>query len=110
MELSDLMPKNFSPEYGTVIYYEWNDATELKTEELQTLWSLLDDLEYRYDGRVSGGVMKGELYHLVFTDWEPVEQVNLFVTKKLGIVYLNDREYKMVGDTGPLLEFLNQLK
>ena len=53
-------------------------------------------------------MMKGLLYHVTLWDLELVEQVNLFVTTQLGVVYLNDREYEMVGDPKPLLEFLGQ--
>ena len=54
--------------------------------------------------------MKGEVYHLSFFQLqEPVEHVYLFVTKSRGVVYLNDREYDMVGDTKPLLDFLENV-
>lgn len=109
--LAKLMPKDFSPEnchvgyFGPEGYTVDADLTEAETDQL---WTLLESIEYRYDGRVPGGVMKGELYHLTLTDLELPEQVNLFVTTQLGVVYLNDREYEMVGDTEPLLEFLGQ--
>lgn len=113
VELERLMPKDFSPESCYVYLFDWQgDVTnvELAKKETDQLWELLESLDYRYDGRVSGGVMKGEMYHLTLTDLELPEQVNLFVTTQLGVVYLNDREYEMVGDPKPLLEFLGQLR
>ena len=113
VELETLMPKGFSPESCHVSHFSAEgyvvdaDLTEEKTEQL---WDLLEGLDYCYNGRVSGGVMKGLLYHLTLTDLELPEQVNLFVTTQLGVVYLNDREYEMVGDPKPLLELLNELK
>lgn len=110
VELSELMPEEFQPVQCRVIYYDWEETAELTGEDLQTLWSYLEGLEYRYDGRTSGGVMRGELYHLSFFQPEPAELADLFVTAQRGIVYWNDREYEMLGDTKPLLEFLDQLK
>ena len=107
------MPGDFSLESGHVSYFGPEgytvdaDLTETETEQL---WGLLESLEYRYDGRVSGGVMKGLMYHVTLWDLEQPEQVNLFVTTQLGVIYLNDREYEMVGDTKPLLGFLNNLQ
>lgn len=110
VELADLMPEDFCPEHCYVVYYEWNDNAELTGGEMQTLWALLNGLEYRYDGSIWNGVMKGELYHLTLTQREPPKQVNLFITKKRGIVYLDGREYEMLGDTSLLLDLLEQLK
>ena len=113
VELETLMPKDFLPEschvgyFGPEGYTVDADLTEAETDQL---WTLLESLNYRYNGRVPGGVMKGLLYHVTLTDVELPEQVNLFVTTQLGVVYLNDREYEMVGDTEPLLEFLGQLQ
>lgn len=113
VELEHLMPKDFAPEschvgyFGPEGYTVDADLTEAETDQL---WELLESLNYRYNGRVPGGVMKGLLYHVTLTDLELPEQVNLFVTTQLGVVYLNDREYEMVGDTEPLLEFLGQLR
>ena len=114
-KLESLMPKGFQPESGHVGFLGWDDFdwgidADLSEEGLQRLWTYLDALEYRYDGRVPGGVMKGEMYHLTFFQQEPPELVYVYVTKALGVVYLNDREYEMVGDTKPLLEFLDGLK
>ena len=110
MELSDLMPEGFQPEQCRVLYSDWMDSMELTEAELQTLLTHLESLEYRYDGRVPGGIMTGKLYHLSFFQPKPDGLVNIFVTTRLGIVYMNDREYEMLGDTKPLLEFLGQLK
>ena len=53
---------------------------------------------------------KGELYHVSFFQLqEPVEHVYLFITKTRGVLYLNDKEYKMLGDTKPLLDFLENV-
>ena len=110
VELTDLMPEEFSPEQCRVNYFDWNDSIKLTGEDLQTLLGYLNGLEYRYDGRTLGGVMKGELYHLSLFQSEPPELVDLFVTKQRGIVYIDDREYEMLGDTEPLLEFLDGLQ
>jgi hypothetical protein len=113
VQLETLMPKDFSPETCHVGHFGWDGSmvnVNLTEEETARLWALLDDLTYRYNGRLPGGVMKGLQYHLTLTDLEIPEQVHLFVTTQLGVVYLNEREYKMVGDSGPLLEFLKQLK
>ena len=113
VRLKTLMPKDFSPETCHVGHFGWDGSmvnVNLTEEETARLWALLDDLTYRYNGRLPGGVMKGLQYHLTLTDLEIPEQINLFVTTQLGVAYLNEREYKMVGDSGPLLEFLDQLK
>ena len=109
VELDCLMPEGFQPEQCRVMFYEWNDSVEVTGENLQTLWTYLDELEYRYDGKALDGVMKGELYHLSFFQRDPAELVDMFVTTQRGIVYLDDREYEMLGDTKPLLEFMEQL-
>lgn len=109
-ELERLLPKDFQPESGHVNDFEWAEGLDLSEVELHTLWEKLNALEYRYDGRVSGGVMVGEMYHLTFFQQEPPELVDLFVTKTRGVVYLNDKEYEMVGDTAALLEVLNNLR
>lgn len=110
--LESLLPENFQPESGHVSdFFGSGSGRELTDEELQSLWSLLNGLQYRYNGRVPGGVMKGELYHVsLFRLQEPVEHVYFFVTKTLGVVYLNDKEYDMIGDTAPLLTFLDNLQ
>jgi hypothetical protein len=109
--LESLMPKDFYPESCHVNdFFASGSGRYLTKEETQSLWSLMEGLEYRHGGRVPGGVMKGELYHVSFFQLqEPVEHVYLFVTKTLGVIYLNDREYKMLGDTKPLLDFLDGL-
>ncbi len=113
VELETLMPKGFSPESCHVSHFSAEGHTvdaELEEAETRQLWKLLESLNYRYNGRVPGGVMKGLMYHVTLWDLELPEQVNLFVTTQLGVVYLNDREYEMVGDPKPLLEFLGQLQ
>lgn len=113
VELERLMPADLAPESCHVGYFSPEGYTvdaDLTEAETDQLWELLENLNYRYNGRVPGGVMKGLLYHVTLTDVELPEQVNLFVTTQLGVVYLNDREYEMVGDTEPLLEFLGQLQ
>lgn len=113
VKLADLMSKDFSPEGCHVYQFGWKGDVldvELTDVETELLWTLLESLNYRYDGRVPGGIMKGELYHVTLWDLKLPEQVNLFVTKDREIVYLNDREYEMVGDTEPLLNFLEQLQ
>ena len=113
VELERLMPKDFSPEGCHVTHFSAEGYTvnaELTEEETEQLWGLLESLDYCYNGRVPGGVMKGLLYHLTLTDPELPEQVNLFVTTQLGVVYLNDWEYEMVGDSETLLVFLGQVK
>lgn len=112
VELETLMPKDFSPESCHVSHFSTETySLDADLEEVETaqLWELLEGLTYRYNGRLPGGVMKGLLYHVTLTDVELPEQVNLFVTIQLGVVYLNHREYEMVGDPKPLLEFLEQL-
>ena len=113
VELETLMPGGFSPESGHVSYFGpegYSVDADLTDPETEQLLGLLEDLDYRYNGRVPGGVMKGLMYHVTLWDLELPEQVNLFVTTQLGVVYLNDREYEMVGDTGPLLKFLDKLQ
>ena len=107
--LESLMPKDFQPESCHVNdFFGSGSGRYLTEEETETLWSLLEGLKYRYRGNVPGGVMKGELYHVSFFQLqEPVEHVYLFVTKTRGVLYLNDKEYQMLGDPKPLLEFLD---
>ena len=87
-DLESLLPKNFQPESGHVSdFFGSGSGRELTDGEMQSLWSLLNGLQYRYNGRVPGGVMKGELYHVsLFRLQEPVEHVYFFVTKTLGVV------------------------
>ena len=111
--LAKLMPRDFSPESCHVGYFGpegYTVDTDLTEAETDQFWTLLESVEYRYNGRVPGGVMKGLMYHVTLWDLELPEQVNLFVTMQLGVVYLNDREYEMVGDPEPLLDFLGQVK
>ena len=113
VELERLMPKDFSPQDCHVSHFSaegYSLVADLAEAETEQLWELLDDLHYRYNGRLPGGVMKGLLYHVTLWDLELPEQVNLFVTTQLGVVYLNDREYEMVGDPEQLLVFLGQLR
>ena len=109
--LESLMPKDFQPESCHVNdFFDAGSGRYLTEEEVRSLWEMLEGLEYRYAGNVPGGVMKGELYHVSFFRLQkPAEHVYLFVTKSRGVLYLNDREYKMLGDTEPLLNFLNGL-
>lgn len=109
--LESLMPKDFQPESCHVNdFFGAGSGRYLTEEEVRSMWEMLEGLEYRYAGNVPGGVMKGELYHVSFFRLqEPAEHVYLFVTKSRGVLYLNDREYKMLGDTEPLLNFLNGL-
>ena len=108
-DFESLMPKGFQPESCHVNdFFGTGSGRGLTEEEMQSLWELLEGLEYRYAGNVPGGVMKGEVYHVSFFRLrEPAEHVYLFVTKSLGVLYLNDKEYEMLGDTKPLLDFLN---
>lgn len=105
-----LMPELSAPEQCRVNTFEWNESVALSDQETGTLLTLLDGLKYRYDGRAPGGVMKGLLYHLSFFQSEPAELRHLFVSRQLGIVYVNDCKYEMIGDTTPLLDFLGSLK
>ncbi len=108
--LEDLMPVGYCPEQcGVMNTFEWNESVQLTQEQMQTLLEHLDALEYRYDGRTPGGVMKGVLYHLSFFQRVENGTFDLFVTTQLGVVYADDKVYEMMGDTKPLLEFLSQL-
>jgi len=109
--LKSLMPKDFQPESCYVNdFFGSGSGRYLTEEEIQSLWKLLEGLEYRYAGIVPGGVMKGELYHVSFFRLqEPAEHVYLYVTKSRGVLYLKDKEYKMTGDTKPLLDFLENV-
>ena len=105
-----LMPELSAPEQCRVTTFEWNGDVVLTDQELDTLLTLLDDLQYRYEGRAPGGVMKGLLYHLSFFRSEPAEMHYLFVSRQLGIVYVDDCKYRMIGDETALLNFLDNLK
>lgn len=108
-ELSALLPEDYRPEKAYVHYYEWAESAELDSGEVENLLALLDSLEFRYNGRAFG-TMYGEMYHVSF--FQPVENglVDLWVTKKRDIVYIDHKEYEMVGDSRLLLEFLKDLK
>lgn len=105
-----LMPEGYCPEQGWVMNtFEWDESVELTQEQLQTLLTHLDALEYRYDGRTPGGVMEGILYHLYFFRSAENGSFSMFVSKQLGAVYVEEKVYEMLGDTKPLLTFLDQL-
>ena len=106
-----LLPEDFAPESAHVSnFFDWGEGRYLSGEEQQILWEHLNGLEYRYAGRLPGGVMKGIAYHLSFWQLEDsADYVYVFITKELGVMYMDDKEYDMIGDTKPLLEFLDGL-
>ena len=110
VSLSALLPEMTAPEKCTVHSFDWADGREVTGEALDTLLRLLESLSYRYTGRAPGGVMKGQLYHLSFFQSAPVGLYYVYVSNQLGIVYVNDLKYEMLGDPQPLLDFLASLK
>lgn len=107
--LEDILPENYQPETGYIHYLEWEEHAEIEGEALQTLMAHLGGLEYRYDGRVFGA-MYGQLYHVSL--FQPKEQglADVWIARDRGVVYTGGKEYEVIGDREPLLDFLSQLK